>query len=43
MKQQEPTWSLKVLRKMLKNSDDYDADVIEYSKYLMKKLDIELD
>jgi len=43
MEQQEPTWSLKVLRKMLKNSDDYDADVIEHIKYLMKKLDIKLD
>ena len=43
MEQQEPTGTLKFLRKMLKNPDDYDADVIEYSKYLMKKLDIELD
>jgi hypothetical protein len=43
MEQQEPTWSVKVVRKMLKDSADYDADVIEYLKYLMEKSDITLD
>jgi hypothetical protein len=43
MEQQEPTWSAKVFRKMLRNLDDYDDDVIEYIKYISEKLDITLD
>ena len=43
MEQQEPTWSAKVFRKMLRNLDDYDDDVVEYIKYISEKLDITLD
>ena len=43
MEQQEPTWSVKVFRKMLRNLDDYDDDVVEYIKYISEKLDITLD
>ena len=33
-----PVWHILVVEKMIENSEDYDADVIEYIKELLKKV-----
>jgi hypothetical protein len=40
---ERPVWTSLVVRKMIEDSEDYDADVIEFLKELSKKIEKDME